>query len=252
MEKLVLFIIVLLTLGKAHAQKVIPLNPLEHVGDTVTISGRIYAGYYLVHVNTKPTFLNLFDSLPNHRLMLRIDSIDRGKFEVAPEKYFLNQKVSVTGVVANYKGTALIKISDPSMIVSNEKIEVIDTAFHQNTSVSNKPVSTIDSKFTDSSKLLPATPVADTILQTQWIDKVAGKSYPQTLTDVRIVDKEIPLRVNPASDAPVIAELQPGISISRLHKSKRWSYITVRKPDGTGGVYGFIKTRTYKKLKKAN
>jgi hypothetical protein len=48
--------------------------------------------------------------------LLRIDSIDRAKFPEAPEKYFLNKKVSVTGVITDYKGVSLIKLSDNSMI----------------------------------------------------------------------------------------------------------------------------------------
>jgi hypothetical protein len=246
MRKFLLFVGVLFMLDALHAQKAIPENPLERIGDTVTISGRIYAGYFLVHVNTKPTFLNLFDSLPNHRLMIRIDSSDREKFSEAPEKYFLNKKVSVTGVVNNYKGTASIKISDPSMISTEDK--EVDTVYQRSNVISNNFVPASDSKLRDSAKLLPV--VRDTALQSEWIKKVAGKSFAQTSADVRIVDKEIPLRVNPATDAPVIAELQPGIAISVLYKSRKWSYITVRKPDGTGGVYGFIKTRTYRKLKK--
>src|SRR4051812_29885959 len=111
-----LFSLAVLFGGHISAQTSTPVNPLENVGSTVTISGRIYSGLYLVHVKTKPTFLNVYDSSPSHRLMIRIDSADRGKFTVPPEEQYLNKNISITGRVENYKGTPLIKIDNPSMI----------------------------------------------------------------------------------------------------------------------------------------
>lgn len=88
----------------------------KYNGDTVTITGRIYAGNFLKNVITKPTFLNVYDSSPMHMIMIRIDSNDRKNFPDDPEKYYLNKKVSIKGVLADYKGIATMKINAPSVV----------------------------------------------------------------------------------------------------------------------------------------
>ena len=219
------------------------LNPKNHVGETVTISGRIFAGNYLIHVKTKPTFLSLYDSLPNHRLMLRIDSADREKFKNPPEVEYLNKQISITGVIENYKGIPLIKVDDPAMI--QQVAEKRDTILQTNLITNNRYNSYGKSGDNQLKKQIP-----DTVLQSKWVKGVADKAQQQTLTDIWIVQKELPLRVNPSKNAPIIADIQPGIAISILYTSNRWSYVTVKKPDGTGGIYGFIKKRMQKFLKK--
>lgn len=119
MKKVAVLFFLLFTVCCSFAQST-NVNPVQHIGDTITIKGRIYAGYYLVHVKTKPTFLNIYDSSPTHYMMLRIDSSDRDKFPEPPEKYFLNKNVSVTGLVTDYKGVPLLKISDSSTIMMLE------------------------------------------------------------------------------------------------------------------------------------
>ncbi len=242
MNKFVLLLVASFSFSLGIAQ-MDTLNPKNHIGETVTISGRIYAGNYLIHVKTKPTFLNLYDSLPNHRLMIRIDSVDREKFKNPPEVEYLNKQISVTGVVENYKGIPLIKVDNPSMM--QQIPEKRDTILQTNLITNNR--FTPYGKFNDNSlkKQMP-----DTVLQSKWVKGVADKAQQQTLTDIWIVQKELPLRVNPSKNAPIIADIQPGIAISILYTSNRWSYVTVKKPDGTGGIYGFIKKRLQKYLKK--
>src|SRR5688572_23834205 len=99
-----LFVLAALFTSAIFSQNTAP-NPMEQVGENVTISGTIYSGKFLVNVKTKPTFLNLYDSSANHRLMIRIDSGDRGKFSIPPEEQYLNKDLSITGKVENYKGT---------------------------------------------------------------------------------------------------------------------------------------------------
>lgn len=219
------------------------LNPKNHVGETVTVSGRIFAGNYLIHVKTKPTFLSLYDSLPNHRLMLRIDSADREKFKNPPEIEYLNKQISITGVIENYKGIPLIKVNNPEMI--QQVPEKRETILQTNQITNNRFNSYSKNGDNQLKKQIP-----DTVLQSKWVKGVADKAQQQTLTDIWIVQKELPLRVNPSKNAPIIADIQPGIAISILYTSNRWSYVTVKKPDGTGGIYGFIKKRMQKYLKK--
>ena len=222
---------------RCFSQSAPAANGLNHVGDTVTISGRIYAGYYLVHVKTKPTFLNVYDSSPSHRLMLR------AKFSSPPEVYFLNKNISITGQVENYKGTPLIRVSEPAMIkqIKEEK----DTTLQKNIVTANRYIPAASSNPPAAQNNIP-----DTALQSKWINTVTAQSQQPVVNDVRIVMKEMPLRVNPTNDAPVIADLQPGIAVSILSTSNRWSYVSIKKPNGSGAVYGFIKKRMHKFLRK--
>lgn len=117
MRNLLLLLIICSQFLNSSAQPPVTANGIvEKSGDTVTVTGRIYAGDFLVHVNTKPTFLKVFDSSPLHMLMLRIDSNDRKKFPIEPEKYYKDKMVSIRGVVSDYKGISLIKVVDPSMV----------------------------------------------------------------------------------------------------------------------------------------
>lgn len=116
MRRLILLAIILLQLTNSIAQPDNrPLVP-KYTGDTVTITGRIYAGNYLKNVITKPTFLNVYDSSPLHMLMIRIDSADRKNFPEDPEKYYLNKKVSIKGVLGDYKGITTMTLMSPSLV----------------------------------------------------------------------------------------------------------------------------------------
>ena len=244
MKKFIVFFLAGCCFQQSFSQYKSSTNPTEHIGDTITISGRIYSGNYLIHVKTKPTFLNMFDSVPNHRLMIRIDSGDREKFATPPENAYLNQYISITGRVENYKGTPLIKISDPSMI--QQVAEKRETTLQTNVITNNKYVPVKGGTI----KIYDTNQIPDTVLQSKWIKGVADKAQELTLTDIWIVHKLLPLRVNPSKNAPIIADIQPGISLSILYTSNRWSYVTVKKPDGTGGIYGFIKKKMQKYLRK--
>ena len=116
MRRTILFSIILLRFFNGFAQSNVSVDHSQYGGDTVTISGRIYAGKYLTHVITKPTFLNLYDSSPLHMLMIRIDSSDRKNFPEEPEKLYLNKQITVRGVLGDYKGVSLIKIVNPSAV----------------------------------------------------------------------------------------------------------------------------------------
>lgn len=238
------------------AQRVESKNLLDHIGDTVTISGKIYSGAFLVNVKTKPTFLNLGDTNPSHRLMIRIEPEDRDKFPFPPEIYFLNKQVSVTGVVNNYKGTALIKVAQPGMITTERSITadnppvlaaiIKGTVFPVSSSVEIKKVNEnkpVEKKIVE--KKLP-----DTLLQAAWMNKFANKNVEQITKNLRVVEKEISLRISPNDKAPVIAVLNPGIVISVLDKSRKWSHIIVRTVDGSNSVFGFVKNKSLRHLKR--
>ncbi|MCW3108751.1 MAG: hypothetical protein JWQ09_3257, partial [Segetibacter sp.] len=83
-----------------------------------------------------------------------------------------------------------------------------------------------------------------------WIKSVTEKAAEEKKRNVRVVQKEIDLRTAPFSDAPVIAQLHPGMLVSVLYTSKKWSYISIGSIDGFNNVNGFIKHKRFRHLKK--
>ncbi|MDQ6814146.1 MAG: hypothetical protein M3040_10435 [Bacteroidota bacterium] len=246
MKKLILFISIINCFYSVHSQKrPITENFLNNVGDSVVVKGKIYGGAYLIHVKTKPTFLNLGDTSPNHRLIIRIEPEDRDKFPAAPEKYYLNKVVQVTGKLQEYKGTPMIQLSEPGMI----KTATIDTtpgSADNFTSIGPLNTSLATPSVSPATRLL----VPDSILQTNWIKSVTEKAIEEKKKNLRIVQKTIDLRTAPFKNAPLIAQLQPGMQISILYTSNKWSYVSIGSVDGFNNVNGFIKHKKFRHLKR--
>lgn len=248
MKKVILLICVINSAFCVFSQtKTLTENFLNNVGDSVIVTGKIYNGAYLVHVTTKPTFLNLGDTSPRHRLIIRIEPEDRDKFPAPPEVYFLNKVVQVTGKLQEYKGAPLIRLSEPAMIKTSADTTPAEANLLNNnfTGVGATNV-TLSHPLTPSLKLI----VPDSVLQTNWIKSVGEKAAEEKKRNVRVVQKEIDLRTAPFSDAPVIAQLQPGMLVSILYTSKKWSYVSIGSIDGFNNVNGFIKHKRFRHLKK--
>lgn len=257
MKKIVLLIAIIPVAVFGFSQKkTIAENFLNNLGDTVIVSGKIYGGAFLNHVVTKPTFLNLGDTSPSHRLIIRIEPEDRDKFPSPPEIFFLNKVVQVTGRLQEYKGSPLIRISEPGMIKSgNDLVDTTSSTDNNYTRVGTIERSNKDSikqphKIIIDSALQTIKPNA--VLQSAWIKSVTEKAAEEKKVNVRLVQKVMDLRTAPFNDAPVIAQLHPGILISILYTSKKWSYISVGSIDGFNNVNGFIKHKRFRHLVKAS
>lgn len=251
MKKVVLIVTIILCFNSVFSQqKPLTENFLSNVGDTVVVLGRIYGGAFLVHVKTKPTFLNLGDTNPSHRLMIRIEPEDRGKFPSPPEIFFLNKVVQVTGRLQEYKGAALIQVSEPGMIKTDFSPS---TANESDTGTKNGAAGIAVAATTNFSRQITASLrliVPDSILQTTWIKSVAEKAAEEKKRNVHVVQKRIDLRTAPVADAPLIAELKPGLLVSILYTSRKWSYVSIASVDGYNNVNGFIKHKRFKHLRK--
>lgn len=241
MKNLLLFILIVTNATIAAAQKKVFDDPLNHVGDTVTISGKVYGGAFLKNVKTQPTFLNVGDTNPTHRLMIRIEPEDRSKFAAPPESYFINKQVSVSGVVQNYKGTALISVADPASIQTEAPAPAMNAGINANPVFNNNVAKTAP---------VASRKVPDTLLQTKWVQNVASAVVEQATKNLRVVQKEIPLHISPNDESPVIAALNPGIVVSVLSRSRKWSQIVVRAADGSNSVFGFIRNKKLKQTKR--
>jgi len=123
-----LFIITLLLFFSicSFAQETPPLPPgilydqsqlddlKKAVGDTVTVSSRIFSGKYLMASSL--TLLNVGADYPNQKLTLIIKGANRNKFNGKPEVIFKGKDVTIRGVVTDYNGKPQIIITDPNQI----------------------------------------------------------------------------------------------------------------------------------------
>lgn len=232
------------------AQRNVSENYLQYIGQPVKVTGKIYGGAFLVNVRTQPTFLNLGDTSPRHRLMIRIEPEDRSKFPEAPEKYFVNKIVTVSGTLQDYKGTPMITVSDPGNLLADSGLAAnVPQPLIPGT---NQPLAATS---TSSRIGLPAVPllkVQAPILagKKEWIKSEVKRQQEEKQRDVRVVTKTLQLKTAPYKNAPLIAELPPGVALSILHVSKKYSYVSIGSVDGFNNVTGFIRKRNLKHLRK--
>ncbi|MFI5162587.1 MAG: hypothetical protein ACHQHN_15015 [Sphingobacteriales bacterium] len=110
----------------ASAQtKIAAKDASKHIGDTVTISDKIYSTKLIE--NTNMVLLDMGGSHPKQLLTIVIKGEDRNKFSNKPEEYYKGRNVNVTGVLINYNGKPEIIISSPE----NLKVELVDNIVPQ-------------------------------------------------------------------------------------------------------------------------
>ena len=99
----------------AQAQKEISIDSLsKHVGDSVTVCTKIYGGVYLDRSKNTPTLLNAGGAYPNAPLTIVIWADARQKFKEAPEFFYKDKAVCISGKIILYK-------EKPEMVVYDEK-----------------------------------------------------------------------------------------------------------------------------------
>ena len=102
----------------ASAQQEIKIEDLsKHVGDSITVCTKIYGGIFLERSNGTPTLLNAGAAYPNSPLTLLIRPDARGKFKEAPELFYKDKEVCISGTVILYKEKPEIIIYDEKQIV---------------------------------------------------------------------------------------------------------------------------------------
>jgi DNA/RNA endonuclease YhcR with UshA esterase domain len=102
---------------KSFTQTVAVEDVKNHVGEKVTILGKIADGRYLGSVAKKPTLLNINKAYPNQPLTVIIYGDNRNAFGYKPEEALLNKNVFVTGKVSLYNGKPQIEVERPDQIV---------------------------------------------------------------------------------------------------------------------------------------
>lgn len=112
----------LLTLGASFtciilfAQNIKPEEAAKHIGENVTVCGKIYGGKFLDRSDKQITLLNMGAAYPNSLVTVRIEGDARKKFEFKPEEFYLNKEVCVTGLITDFKGKAEMQVTETTQI----------------------------------------------------------------------------------------------------------------------------------------
>jgi micrococcal nuclease len=88
----------------------------QHVGEYVTVNAVVADTAYLAKSQGQPTFLNLDQPFPNNPLAVAIWGENRSKWNNAPDQWFKNKTVAVTGKVTLWHGKPQVVVTDPSQI----------------------------------------------------------------------------------------------------------------------------------------
>ena len=108
----------------SYAQKEIKLEEVDkHVGDSVTVTGKVYGGRFFPNGEGAPTLLNLGAAYPNQLLTVVMRGSARKEFPGVPERDLLDQEVRVSGKVDLYKGKPQIVLYSATQlaVVGKEK-----------------------------------------------------------------------------------------------------------------------------------
>ena len=101
-----------------QAQQEIKMEDLsKHIGDSVTVCTKIYGGIFLDRSKGTPTFWNAGSNYPNSPLTIVIWADARKTFKQAPEVFYKDKNICVTGKVILYKEKAEIVVYDESQIM---------------------------------------------------------------------------------------------------------------------------------------
>ena len=117
MKCIFLMFIVLGSFSIAGAQDTIKLEQTkQHIGDSVTVCGRVDDSRYLVTAGNSPTFLNMGGAYPNQLLTVVIWVDAREQIKGKPEVDFKNKNICITGKIELYKGSPQIVIKKAEQI----------------------------------------------------------------------------------------------------------------------------------------
>lgn len=117
MKNLILVSFILIAFAvKGYSQtKIEAKDAAKHLNETVMVCDKIAGGKYFD--NSQTTLLDVGAPHPNETLTVVIKGDDRKKFEAAPDTYFLNKKVCITGKVIDYKGKPEIVVTEAAQLV---------------------------------------------------------------------------------------------------------------------------------------
>jgi hypothetical protein len=119
MRYLVFGIALLISGISSNSQSIIKLEEVsKHVDDIVIVCGKVASGRSMDQSIRKLTLLNVGAAFPNQVFIIVISNELRSQFETAPETFFLDKEVCVTGKSSLYRDAPQI------VIYKKEQIQV--------------------------------------------------------------------------------------------------------------------------------
>ncbi len=97
-------------MATVNAQKITPDEAASHIGETVTVCGKIFGGKFFDRSEKKITLLNMGAAYPKSPLTIVVNEEDRKNFKTAPEELYNGKNVCIKGIVKEYKGKPQIFI----------------------------------------------------------------------------------------------------------------------------------------------
>jgi hypothetical protein len=116
MKQILFTLFTFCVIGMANGQTAIRLDEVNsHIGDSVTVCGKVSGMRYFENSKDKPTFLNIGDKYPNQQLTVviweRVRTVFTGKVEDLADK-----QICITGRIILYKERPEIVIDKPEQI----------------------------------------------------------------------------------------------------------------------------------------
>jgi hypothetical protein len=121
MKKIAFLLAICCWCGTALGQTVIkPEEASKHVGEKVSVCGKIYGGRFFENGKNQPTLLNMGDKFPNNPLTVVIYGELRAKLGYKPEEKFLDKELCVTGTITLFKEKPQIVIEEAAQLQPKE------------------------------------------------------------------------------------------------------------------------------------
>ena len=99
----------------AQTQKITAAEAKNHIGDRVTVCGKVASTHYAKNSKGEPTFLNLDEPYPKEIFTILIWGSDRVKFGT-PESEYKALQVCVTGKITSYRSVPEIVAGEREQI----------------------------------------------------------------------------------------------------------------------------------------
>lgn len=117
MKKLLFIPGIFFNIAAITAQTKIKINEVsQHIGDSVTVCGKVSDIRYFENSKNKPTFLNIGAKYPNQQLTLVIWESVRALYNGKVEDLF-DKEICITGRIILYKEKPEIIIEKPEQII---------------------------------------------------------------------------------------------------------------------------------------
>ncbi|MGA9112012.1 MAG: hypothetical protein WB290_17150 [Smithella sp.] len=102
------------------ADTISPEDAINHIGQQATVCGNVASTHFSSRSKGQPAFINLNRPYPKQIFTVLIWGSDRSKFPGAPENYYSNKRICVSGKIKEFRGAPEIVVKNANQI-SEEK-----------------------------------------------------------------------------------------------------------------------------------